>query len=173
EHKRDVAEQASRAKTRFLATLGHEVRTPMTGVLGMGELLLDTPLDARQRGDVDSIRGAGEHLLRLVNDALDLARIEADKLELDPQPFDLHALVREVRDLCAPVARQRGLAFDSSVTTDAPQWLLGDVVRVRQILLNLLGNANKFTETGGVGLHVEALAPQGVRIVVSDTGPGL
>ncbi len=173
EHKREVAEQASLAKTRFLATLGHEVRTPMTGVLGMSELLLGTGLDGRQRGYVDSIRHAGEHLMRLVNDALDLARIEADRLELDPQPFDLHALVREVTDLCAPAAEQRGLAFDGALADDVPKWLLGDVVRVRQILLNLLNNAIKFTEEGSVGLHVDALQPEGVRIVVDDTGPGL
>ncbi|MCR6662806.1 MAG: ATP-binding protein [Luteimonas sp.] len=173
EHKREIAEQASLAKTRFLATLGHEVRTPMTGVLGMSELLLSTGLDERQRGHVDSIRRAGEHLMRLVNDALDLARIEADRLELDPQPFDLHALVREVSGLCAPMAEQRGLAFDSELEPDVPRWVLGDVVRVRQILLNLLNNAIKFTEEGSVGLRVEALSPEGVRITVDDTGPGL
>lgn len=173
EHKRELAEQASLAKTRFLATLAHEVRTPMTGVLGMSELLLGTRLDDRQRGYVESIRKAGEHLLRLVNDALDLARIEADRLELDPQPFDLRALVREVEGLCAPVARQRGLDFRVEVAEDAPRWLLGDVTRVRQILLNLLGNANKFTERGSVGLRVEAMPPAGVRMVVSDTGPGI
>src|SRR5690606_12287145 len=121
EHKRELAEQASLAKTRFLATLAHEVRTPMTGELGMSELLLGTRLDDRQRGYVESIRKAGEHLLRLVNDALDLARIEADRLELDPQPFDLRALVREVEGLCAPVARQRGLDFRVEVAEDAPR----------------------------------------------------
>src|SRR5690606_34587187 len=107
------------------------------------------------------------------NDALDLARIEADRLELDPQPFDLRALVREVEGLCAPVARQRGLDFRVEVAEDAPRWLLGDVTRVRQILLHLLGNANTFTERGGVGLRVEAMPPAGVRMVVSDTGPGI
>ncbi|TDK27379.1 hybrid sensor histidine kinase/response regulator [Luteimonas aestuarii] len=173
EHKREVAEQASLAKTRFLATLGHEVRTPMTGVLGMSELLQATPLDTRQRGYVDAIRRAGEHLMRLVNDALDLARIEADKLQLDPQPFDLHALVDEVVALCEPAAQRRGLAFRSDIDDDVPRWLLGDAMRVRQILLNLLGNANKFTEEGSVELHVGALSPVGIRLTVSDTGPGL
>jgi signal transduction histidine kinase len=108
EHEREVTREASLAKTRFLATLGHEVRTPMTGVLGMSELLLGTPLDARQRGYTESIRGAGEHLLRLVNDALDLARIESGKLELNVQPFDLRALVADVVALMAPLAHQRG-----------------------------------------------------------------
>ncbi len=172
-HKQALAEQASLAKTRFLATLGHEVRTPMTGVLGMSELLLATGLDAKQRSYTESIRRAGDHLMRLVNDALDLARIEAGKLELDAQPFDLHALLRDVAELMAPNARQRGLAFHQSIAVDVPQWLRGDAVRIRQILLNLLGNAIKFTDSGEVALCVEAAVPQGVRIIVSDTGPGL
>ena len=111
--------------------------------------------------------------MRLVNDALDLARIEAGKLELDAQPFDLHALLRDVAELMAPNARQRGLAFHQSIAVDVPQWLRGDAVRIRQILLNLLGNAIKFTDSGEVALCVEAAVPQGVRIIVSDTGPGL
>jgi CheY-like chemotaxis protein/nitrogen-specific signal transduction histidine kinase len=170
--KRELAEQASLAKTRFLATLGHEVRTPMTGVLGMSELLAATGLDAKQRGYVDAIRRAGEHLMRLVNDALDLARIEAGRLELELQPFDLHALVEEVIAMTAPMAKQRGLEFRSRIAADAPRWLQGDPMRVRQILLNLLGNALKFTERGSVSLKVASAAP-GVRFVIADTGPGL
>jgi signal transduction histidine kinase/CheY-like chemotaxis protein len=172
-HKHELAEQASEAKTRFLATLGHEVRTPMTGVLGMSELLLGTSLDARQRGYADAIRGAGEHLLRLVNDALDLARIESGRLPLDTQAFALRPLVAEVIALTAPLARGRGLRFVEMVDEDAPQALEGDALRIKQILLNLLGNARKFTEVGEIGLHVSALAPQGVRFVVHDTGPGI
>ncbi|WP_255516504.1 sensor histidine kinase, partial [Luteimonas suaedae] len=172
QHKRELAEQASEAKTRFLATLGHEVRTPMTGVLGMSELLLETSLDGRQRGYTESIRRAGEHLMRLVNDALDLARIEAGKLQLDPQPFDLRGLLDDVSGLMAPLAQQRGLAYREQVVRGVPQWVRGDAGRVRQILLNLLGNAIKFTEQGQVGLRVEP--GEGlVRFVVSDTGPGL
>ncbi len=170
--KRELAEQASLAKTRFLATLGHEVRTPMTGVLGMSELLLATGLDDRQRSYTQSIRHAGEHLMRLVNDALDLARIEAGRLELDVQRFDLHALVEDVVALTGPMARQRGLAFRSDVAAGVPRWVEGDVVRVRQILLNLLGNAVKFTERGEVSLTVDGEAGA-LRLVVADTGPGL
>lgn len=154
EHERELSRAASLAKTRFLATLGHEVRTPMTGVLGMSELLLGTRLDAQQRGYTESIRRAGEHLLRLVNDALDLARIESGKLELSRQPFDLRALVDEVAALIGPLARQRGLAFGVDIAANAPRRVHGDPVRVRQILLNLLGNAIKFTERGAVTLRL-------------------
>ena len=172
-HKRELAEQASLAKSRFLATLGHEVRTPMTGVLGMSELLLGTALDARQRSYVESIRRAGEHLLRLVNDALDLARIEAGKLELDAQDFDPRALAAEVTGLMAPVAEQRGLSFKLREAPDLPAGLRGDPGRVRQILLNLLGNAVKFTDRGEVVLELAPLSPVGLVFVVRDTGPGL
>jgi len=170
--RQDLAEQASQAKTRFLATLGHEVRTPMTGVLGMSELLLGTQLNAQQRGYVGAIRGAGEHLLRLVNDALDLARIESGKLELADDAFDLHALMEELSALVGPLARQRGLGFAMNTGEDTPRHVRGDVARVRQILLNLLGNAVKFTEHGHVSLGVSK-APEGVCFEVADTGPGL
>ncbi len=173
EHEREVAKEASLAKTRFLATLGHEVRTPMTGVLGMSELLLDTSLDHQQRGYVDSIRRAGRHLLRLVNDALDLARIESGRLELADAPFDLRTVVDEAASLMAPLAHRRGLAFLITVDPDVPGGLRGDVNRVCQILLNLLANAIKFTEQGSVSLRVSALSPQGVRFEIADTGPGL
>ena len=172
-HKRELAEQASHAKSRFLATLAHEIRTPMTGVLGMSELLLGTPLELRQRGHVESIRRAGEHLMRLVNDALDLARIEAGKLELETQDFDLRALVGDVTALMEPVAEQRGLAFRVRVDDAAPRGLHGDPVRLRQILLNLLGNAVKFTDRGEVVLDVAAGGQGWVEFVVRDTGPGL
>lgn len=170
---RELARQASEAKTRFLATLGHEVRTPMTGVLGMTELLLNTPLDERQRRYTDSIRRAGDHLMRLVNDALDLARIEAGKLELDPRPFDLRLIVEDVGELMGPLARQRGLAYRVRMDAQMPPGLLGDPVRIRQILLNLVGNAIKFTERGEVSLEACWRETGGVTVTVADTGPGL
>ncbi|MDO5611070.1 MAG: ATP-binding protein [Pseudomonadota bacterium] len=173
EQQRRLAEQASEAKTRFLATLGHEIRTPMTGVLGMAELLKSSDLDARQRGQVDAIHGAGRHLLRLVNDALDLARIEAGKLVLVEAPVNMRALVADVIALMQPIAEQKGLGFAAQLADDAPRWLLGDGTRIEQILLNLLGNAIKFTEHGEVGMRVEALAPHGLRVEIHDTGPGL
>ncbi|GAB2523191.1 hybrid sensor histidine kinase/response regulator [Lysobacter humi (ex Lee et al. 2017)] len=172
EQERRLAEEASDAKTRFLATFGHEVRTPMTGVLGMTELLLDTPLVQRQRGYVEAIRQAGEHLLRLLNDALDLARIESGRLELASEPFDLHAMLRDVAALAGPLVERRGLGFVLQVDDDVPRHVLGDASRLRQILLNLLGNAQKFTEEGRIALHARRFG-RSVRFSVEDTGPGL
>jgi signal transduction histidine kinase/ligand-binding sensor domain-containing protein len=173
EQRRQIAEQASQAKSRFLANLGHEVRTPMTGVLGMSELLLSTALDRKQTGQVQAIRRAGEHLLRLVNDALDLARIEAGRLELESVDFDLDALVQDVAALMQPLAERKGLALCIEVADDVWGVWHGDSTRVRQILMNLLSNAVKFTERGAVMLSIAPLSPHGVCCVVSDTGPGL
>lgn len=170
----ELAEQASLAKTRFLANLGHEVRTPLTGVLGMSELLLASPLEGRERGYARSIQQAGEHLLRLVNDALDLARIEAGKLELQQNPVDLRALIDQVVELMAPLARNKGLAFELDCRLPARLSVTGDAVRLRQIMLNLLGNAIKFTAAGKVGLQVSVGARyNGLSIAVHDSGPGI
>ncbi|SMQ94357.1 ligand-binding sensor domain-containing protein [Xanthomonas fragariae] len=167
-----LAEQASIAKSHFLATLGHEVRTPMTGVLGMSELLLATPLNAKQRGHVDAIRNAGTHLLRLVNDALDLARIEAGKLELVRQPFDPSQLAQELADFMHPIAEARGLRFHYRNQLPAHLVVLGDATRVRQILINLLGNAIKFAERGEVALLISQHGDN-LRFKVRDSGPGI
>lgn len=167
------AERHSEAKSRFLAMLGHEIRTPMTGVLGMAELLQGGELAPEQRRRVDALEAAGRHLLRLVNDALDLARIEAGKLRLEPAPFDLRALLDEVAGLLRPLAVARGLGFRLQVEADAPQGVLGDATRVRQILLNLGHNAIKFCDQGGVRLSAGAAPGGGVRLEVQDSGPGL
>ncbi|RRU25777.1 ATP-binding protein [Stenotrophomonas sp. 278] len=173
-HKQELAEQASAAKTRFLANLGHEVRTPMTGVLGMSELLLSSTLDAKQRSYTESIRHAGEHLLHLVNDALDLARIESGRLQLQQQPFPLQPLITDVCTLMTALAEQKQLRFVVDNTLPEGTCSVGDALRLRQILLNLLGNAVKFTRQGEVRLTVRALTPEhGLYLEVSDTGPGI
>jgi len=173
EQQRRFAEQASAAKTQFLATMGHEIRTPMTGVLGMAELLLRTPLQPAQQGYARTILDSGRMMLRLVNDSLDLARIEAGKLELEDVPFDLHALIGETAAVAGPLARNKGLDWRTSVTADAPRHVRGDPVRVKQILLNLVNNAIKFTERGSVALDL-ARGPGGAaRLRVSDSGPGI
>ncbi|HEU0152093.1 MAG TPA: ATP-binding protein [Arenimonas sp.] len=171
--RQQLAEQHSEAKSRFLATLGHEIRTPMTGVLGMAELLQGGALDPRQRGQVAAIQRAGQHLLRLVNDALDLARIEAGRLELALAPFTLRPLLDEVADLLRPLAEAKGLRFELACAPGLPVALLGDATRLRQILFNLGHNAIKFCDVGGVRLRVEPRQPEGLVLSVHDDGPGL
>lgn len=144
----------------------------MTGVLGMSELLLATPLDAKQRGHVDAIRKEGAHLLRLVNDALDLARIEAGKLELVQQPFEPSQLAQELADFMHPIVEARGLRFHYRNQLPAAPVVVGDATRVRQILINLLGNAIKFAERGEVGLTVSQHGDC-LRFKVRDSGPGI
>ncbi|MEO6688921.1 MAG: ATP-binding protein [Dokdonella sp.] len=173
EQRRLGVEQLSEAKSTFLATMGHEVRTPMTGVLGMSELLLGTALDERQRGYANAIHQSGELMLRVVNDSLDLARIEAGKLALESVLFDPSALLRDVVALERPLARRKGLDLVLDIANDVPAAAIGDALRVKQILLNLAGNAIKFTESGSVTLGLERGARGALRFRVADTGPGM
>jgi signal transduction histidine kinase/BarA-like signal transduction histidine kinase len=165
--------QGSEAKSRFLANLGHEIRTPMTGVLGMTELLLAGELPEKPRTQVTAIKKAGEHLLRLMNDALDLSKIEAGQLELDHQAFSIRALLSDVQVLLEPMAQQKGLYFRVQIDPEVSPGFLGDIGRIRQILLNLGNNAVKFTAQGGVNLKVQPFWPKGLQFVVMDTGPGM
>ena len=172
DQQRELSDQGSEAKSRFLAMLGHEIRTPMSGVLGMAELLQRSELTPRQRKQVEAIQRAGDHLLHLVNDALDLARIESGKLMLDDKAFDLHALLEEVSHLLQPLAAAKGLHFSLQRAPATPRALRGDAVRLRQILLNLGNNAVKFTDHGEVALRA-AGTPLGLLLEISDTGPGM
>ncbi len=167
-----VAEQANASKTRFLAMLGHELRTPMTGVLGMAELLQGTSLNSRQNRYVDAIKRSGSLLLKLVNDTLDLARIEAGYMRLDIAPFNPATLVREAVDLEQSLAERKGIALRLELPSDLPTSLSGDALRIKQILLNLLSNAIKFTEQGSVRLRVSRGEQEWVCEVI-DTGPGI
>jgi signal transduction histidine kinase/streptogramin lyase/ActR/RegA family two-component response regulator len=172
EERRALAEQASQAKSRFLADLGHEIRTPMTGVLGMAELMHADASDERQRGRIEAIQSAGRHLLVLLNDALDLARIEAGRLELQDVAFDLPALLVDACALLRPQAEAKRLAFALQLPPDLPRGVRGDPVRLRQILLNLGHNAVKFTTAGRIRICASAVGDT-LHIDVEDTGPGM
>lgn len=169
---RRLAENANAAKTRFLATMGHEIRTPMTGVLGMAELLTHTKLDFDQADMVRTIRDSGEVLLKLVNDALDLARIEAGRFELEKQALDPIGLMHEVAALESGLARSKNIDIRIEHGAGIPARVLGDAIRLRQILLNLLSNALKFSDQGAVTLALE-MHDGKLRYRVSDTGQGM
>lgn len=174
---RDDAITASRSKTRFLASMSHEIRTPMNAVIGMTELLLNSDLTQSQMEMVSTIQNSGEHLLSVINDILDISQIETGRILLNPRVFDLMALLNDCRILFQHQSAPKDVSLDACIPEGTPQWLLGDDLKLRQVLYNLLGNACKYTNHGNICLSVERLGteeePPKMIFHIIDTGIGI
>lgn len=170
---RDDAERANRLKSEFLANMSHEIRTPLNGVLGMSQLLARTGLDARQTRMIETVQSSGKALLSIINDILDLSKIEAGLMTLEPEVVDVDALCRQALAAVMGTAQNKGLALDMAIEDSVPGHILADRRRLAQVLINLLGNAVKFTESGSVWLNADCPDTHTIRFEVVDTGPGI
>ena len=174
---KEAAEAASQAKSQFLANMSHEIRTPMNGVLGMSELLLRCALGEKERHLTESIHRSGTTLLAIINDILDFSKIEAGKLQLESIPFEVRRAIQEAVDVSGPAAEKKHLKLSWHIAEDIPAYLLGDPTRLRQVLVNLVGNAVKFTEQGGIEVAVSLESRKGevygLSVMVQDTGIGI
>lgn len=173
EEAKKASESASRAKSAFLATMSHEIRTPMNAILGMSELLKETQLTETQAWYVTTLNRSGEILLTLINDILDLSKVESGQLTLEKTPFDLHLLIHETMDLFTLTSVDRDIDLQCLIDETVPHWVWGDRTRLRQILMNLVGNATKFTENGDVSVHLTGGSGDFIVLSVSDTGQGI
>ncbi|MFZ3209421.1 MAG: response regulator [Geobacteraceae bacterium] len=177
EHARDVAEESSRAKSQFLANMSHEIRTPMNGVLGMTELLMGTSLDERQRRFAETVRQSGESLMSIINDVLDFSKIEAGKMELESIPFDIHELTSETIELFADAVQRKGVELVLDIVPDLHHTLLGDPMRLRQVITNLASNAVKFTDHGEIVVAASVVERTEetmlLKFSITDTGIGI
>ncbi|WP_203294831.1 PAS domain-containing protein [Maricaulis parjimensis] len=173
ERRRVEAEAANAAKSQFLANMSHEIRTPLNGVLGMAQILKMTGLDAKQSHYVETLQASGRALLDLIEDVLDISKIESGMAEFISEPFDPFDLVSGAAEVVRPIAEGKGLALQLDLDKTLPEHVLGDAKRVRQVLINMIGNAAKFTDTGSVRVRARALPQDHVRFEVIDTGPGI